>query len=383
MTTTFIFGQYLNEEGCLSLSLDAQGQILSDCQQRPFSEIKKRQVDTKTIVVLPSQAFSLHRVELPWLNEKKARAALPFALEDQLAQNLEELHFAYDRQHYANGHYLVIVCDKNYLSSIIAQLGQHDLHFDAITLDWFALEKEEACLLTDGLVVSNDGFQGALSPELASLFLATLPPDHLRIYHCRDSLSLPLASAVTETNEEVVLWLAKRLQNRSFMNLCQGDFAQTGSQSNLMNWYKLALGMASVWLLTVLILSGIKLHHLNQQISDVDTKIAQIYHQFFPKSQQVISPKFRISQLLKNDSNTSDNSFWILLDKLATASQHAGIRIEQLRFQKNTLQVTLVCKDFNTLESLQNRLTSDNLSVKQTQASTREKKVVSTLELNL
>ncbi|MFZ5962164.1 type II secretion system protein GspL [Thalassococcus sp. BH17M4-6] len=46
------------------------------------------------IALVPAERFSLHRVDLPLRGERQRRAALPFALEDDLAQPIDTLHFA-------------------------------------------------------------------------------------------------------------------------------------------------------------------------------------------------------------------------------------------------------------------------------------------------
>lgn len=71
MATCFLFIHHLTENGCLSLSLDEQGQVVAPLLERSFSEIKSLQKNCQTILVLPTQLFSLHRINLPWLAEKK------------------------------------------------------------------------------------------------------------------------------------------------------------------------------------------------------------------------------------------------------------------------------------------------------------------------
>lgn len=106
-----------------------------------------------------------------------------------------------------------------------------------------------------------------------------------------------------------------------------------------------------------------------------------IYHEFFPDAKQIISPKFRITQLLKNNNEEDQNRFWFLLNQFAKVMKNDRITLEQLRFQNKTLSVTLISTDFASLEELENELKKLQLKLKQTQASTHEQQVVATLEL--
>ncbi|WP_156812641.1 type II secretion system protein GspL [Legionella tunisiensis] len=170
MATCFLFTQYMNDDSCLSLSLGERGQIEAPLAQRSFTDIKALQQNARTIAIAPTDFFTLHQVELPWLAERKARAAIPFALEDKLAQPVDSLHFAFDRAHYNDGHYLVVLGDKNLLTELINKFDNQGIRFDSLTLDWFALQKNEAAVTPTNILVNDAHFQGALSPELAVLY---------------------------------------------------------------------------------------------------------------------------------------------------------------------------------------------------------------------
>ncbi len=385
VSTCFLFTQHLNENGCLSLSLK-EGEIAAPLSQRSFNDIKILQANTsQTLIVVPSHYCGFYQVELPWLGERKARAAIPFALEDKLARNIDSLHFAFDRHHYQNGEYLVVVGDKIYLQEIITKLDAQALKFDKLTVDWFALKTHEVASMPDYLLTHTEAFKGALSEELIPLFLAKWASTEQRLYRFSDSADILVKAPLNteEIQEHSHVWLAKRLQTTNALNLCQGELQHHSSHASTKRWYKTAIVMSLIWLMTVITVNVTQFYTLHKKMGDIDAKIAAIYHEFFPQSQQVLSPKFRISQLLKTQENPFDFSFWQLLDKLAKAfNPNLGI-IEQLRFQNQTLFITLATKDFASLEELQSHLQQMQVKVKQTQASTRNKQVVSTLELNL
>lgn len=385
MAICFLFAQHLHEDSCLSLTINQLGEVDSPLAQRPFSEIKALQSNTQTYVVAPVSQFSLHQLELPRLPERKARAAIPFALEERLAQNYETLHFAFDNNHYQNGHYLVAVCDKTYLTDLIANLAAHDLDFNCLTLDWFALGPEEIALVDSTLLVNDPSYQGALSVELSSFYLHELTEDRL-IYCFNESNKENLASTTAQLidqHESAYLWLARRLLGTKPMNLCQGDLQHGTSHTKTKRLYQAAGTMVLLWFLSILLVNTIKIFSLNHDIAAVDAKIATIYHEFFPQAKQVISPKFRISQLLKASQSSTDTTFWVLMEKLTKNAANSQVKIDQLRFQNQTLMVTLTTKNFESLDNFQAQLQQDKVKVKQTQASTQEQQVVSTLELNL
>lgn len=381
MLTTFIFIAQINEQGYPCLVLDEHGQIVQELLTRDFISIKTLQADSKTIVVLSCQQFSLHDVELSLLSDKKARAALPYALEENLAQPIEELHLSFDRRHHQKGHYLVAVCDRTYFLSLITQLGDHELHYDLITLDWFALKPGESAVFTETVLLNQTAFQGALDWSIAQKYLQpTDNPDSIR-YVFQGQTNEVANATVCEMS--ALVWIARRLLEQECMNLCQGAFQQKKHATLIKQWYLLAAALFVTWLVSVFSINAYTLYQDNQQIKTIDTKIAVIYREFFPGATQIVSPRFRITQFLKSNENSNDAALWIVLNKFTKIVYPSTATIQEINWQNHLLLVTLSVHDFNALDTLQNSLKQAGLTVKQTQASKQDDLVVSTLELTL
>ena len=384
MTTCFLFVEQFDDEQFLSLCLDDDGQVGAPLVRRSIDELRALQSNAKTIIVLPAQRTTLHTVELPWLGDRKARAALPFALEEQLAQNVATVHVAFDRKHYQNNHYVVAIIDKAFLKDVMAKFDDLNLSFDLITIDWFALAENEACVTERGLLVNDNVFKGALSGELSALYLKDRPKTEPLLMFTD---SLPVKEAVvtsTLVKEPSAVWLAKRLLKSTPINLCQGELQHDTSQQSGRYWYKASAIVAGALLASIVLFNIVYLYALNANIVELDKKIAVIYRAFFPGASQVISPKFRIGQLLKGGSANSDTvSLWTLLEKLAQTINGNQLTIDQLRFQRHVLSVTLTSKNFAALEDLQQRLQQAKVKVTQAQASSQANQVKAILELSL
>jgi general secretion pathway protein L len=167
------------------------------------------------------------------------------------------------------------------------------------------------------------------------------------------------------------------------MNLCQGDLQHDNRQQSNQFWYRICAVLSGVMLVSVLLFKLAYLHALTTKTTDIDKKIAVIYHQFFPEAKQVISPKFRIGQLLSvGASHNKASVLWVLLDKLAQSYKDSS-SIEQFHFQNQVLSVTLVSPNFAALEKLQQQLQQLNVKVTQAQAASHDGKVKAILELSL
>ena len=382
MATLFIFAKDVGEEQSLCLKLDSEGVVLSPLERLPHNEIRILQENAKTVVIIPTNRCSFHEVSLPWLPDRKARQAIPYALEEALAADLGQLHFAFDKAHYQQGRYLVAVIEKQYLLQCMRTLDALNVRFDEMTLDWFALNPGEAVLTSDYLLVSQDSFKGALSGELLALYLKR-EANTLKLLKCNNALSLRVKGAV-KIAESAEVFIASRLLNSHRMNVCQGELQHDDKWLTIKQWYKAAGALALVLVSCFILFKWFNLHQLNRRIGTVDQQIAMIYHDFFPHSSHVISPKFRISERLKEGGSDRETaSFWWCISKLSQAFDEKQNTIEKINFQYPTLSVTLSTPNFEALENLQLRLQKKGVSVTQAQASTHENKVLATIELRL
>ena len=381
MATCFLFAQHLTSESCLSLRIDDEGQLNAPLEQRTFDAIKTIQTNARTVVVLPTECCSFHQIELPWLSDSKARAALPFALEEQVAQPVATLHIAFDQAHYQNKQYLALAIDSLYLQELMVRLANASLGFEVITVDWFALKADEAVVSETSLLVHDVGFRGALSGEPATYFLTqgVLPPTLLAF---KDSATELRSNVLFQTiDSSFYEWMAQRSFTAKPMNLCQGALRHNTQYTVNRRGYQTLAALVGLWVVSVFVMNALVSHHLTQQIMALDEKIAVIYREFFPQARLVISPMFRVKQLLKEGRTGQDGSLWQLENTLAKAITPGEFTIEQLRYQNQMLAVTLIAQDFAALDALQLRLQQAGVKVTQTQASSQDQHVTATLEL--
>ncbi|MFI4919646.1 MAG: type II secretion system protein GspL [Legionellales bacterium] len=379
MNTCFLFTKNLDDAGCFCLKLSPTGELIAALAQRHFAEIKELQKDSKTTVIETSEHTSIFDLALPWLPERKARVAIPYALEDKLTQAIEELHFSFDKQRYQNNHYLITVISKHRIQYIMQLLADNNITFATMTIDWFALAPQELVVSESTLLIHNEDFKGALTGDLALTYLKKHPLNPTLVF--QDS-QIATDNSPPQRAEHSFVWIAQQILKTKPLNLCQGDIKQGTESAWIKKGYQLSAALFGAWLLSLLLVNALTLHSLNKKTNAIDMQIAAIYHQFFPEAKQVISPKFRISQLL--DANTSDNNhahFWFLLNQFSKGMKGSPLTVEQLHYQNKTLLVTLVSTDFASLENLENQLKTLQLKIKQTQASTHDQQVIATLEI--
>lgn len=393
--TWFLFVQTRDLTSILSVRLDMQGQIDQPLEMRTVPEIRALQDKARTIVVFPTDWCGLYQIELPILAERKAREAIPFALEDAVAQSVTQMHFAFDKACYQNGRYCVAVIDKQLMSDWMTAFSEIGLNYDQITLDWFALYPGEGCVNPQSILVHAEQFQGALGLDIwehyphpwASSVAWQLFPD---------SAALPESASQPQHSFARQIWLAERLYKNKFLNLCQGDFQHATSQMQIKRKYQSIGVIAAAWFLSFI---GIHLGlymMINQKNKEVDQQIAQSYRVFFPGATQIISPKIRVEQLLKQNQLGNNATLWSLLESFSLALTHAQAQttpvkshlktaslMQSLQFQNQVLTVVFHCENFSALEQIESFLQNKQVHVQQISAATETDQVIAKLELSL
>lgn len=393
MSTCFIFFDAVAytpdselPEQLWSVRLDEAGEVDAPLSMRTPEDIQAIQTGARTVVVLPTAVASLHVLSLPKLSARKVREALPFVLEESLAEPVQDVHVAYAQAADNPLQYCAVVLNKLRLATWIAALNALDLHFDEITLDWFALLPNETCLTASDLLVHGKVVYSALSSSLAKHYLDTLEEttEQCTIFRFDDSdANVVLPDTAQAMEGSYRLFIAQRLYAHKPFNLCQGDFQKKKASGGVKTWSVLALGLLIGLYLSMLVTNAWLLHRLHAKEAVVDAEIKRIYHVFFPEATQVISPRFRIEKLLSSASKGADASFWQLLSALSDVFSKHPLDIGRLEFRDDAMWVSLTAENFGLLEAFEQALKKQQISVKQIEASTRDNQVVATLELRI
>jgi general secretion pathway protein L len=389
MATLFIFAEPsettapLEDKPWVCCLFETDGLTAPKLSNLDKSQVKELSLRAKIILVLPTQQTSLFRLPLPKLDAHKARQAIPFALEEQLAESLTKIHFAFNRQFYTEGAYLILVIRALYIQAKIQQWREADITLDAITLDWFALADNAACISPWGLLINEPDFQGALTGELATHYLRMHPT--LRTTVCSNSNATWKPLETEPMDEPFELWASKALLTAPYIDLCQGILSEEKHRKPLQRWGNILLILSIFWSALFIFSHLGALLILHQQKNKIDTEIAAIYRHFFPHAKQIISPRFRINQLFNSGASSDETAhLWRLLTALDKAYQpKSAVHIDNIRYADSHLTLSLTAIDFSALEQLREKLEKNGLVVHQDQATSHEKGVSASMELTI
>ncbi len=351
----------------------------------------------KIVVLAPAGQMITAEAQLPPLQGGKLHQALPYAMEEQFADEVEHLHFAVGRRN-AEGHYPVVALARTLLAQWLAlfaevELRPHVMLNEVLAIprheeEWsLLLRDEEAWLRTD----ADKGYVIPL-PELAAwLTLAVQeqgePPAAIRLYDTRSEpmpwQDAPVGVPVKEEKLESLPMLLSRCDPTQGINLLQGDFSRKEQLGKLWRPWRATAALLGLWLLLQGGMSVGRYFSLATEEERLYTAIEQVYRDTFPEARNIVNPQVQMERKLAElKSGGSAGAFSVLLATGGPVLKEIeGLRLRNLRYKQDELELELELKDLPSLDRLKQRLQAQRLAVDIRGASTRDDRVESRIAL--
>ena len=318
-------------------------------------------------VLVPVEDVLLAHVELPQIGTAKLLRVLPFALEDQVLDAVESLHFALGPALQDGRHAIAVVaCDK--LDGWLARLREAGVVADVLLPDALALPLDgEAAtlLLEDGRGVvrlgTTQGF--ACDAEQLPAWLAAsgnVTRLHSHSVSAARPIGLPAAIAVDLHDEVDALGLfADSVGTGAVINLLQGNYAPRHRHAPQRRLWRTAamLALAAIVLgFAGRVVDVLRMQHASRVADDA---IAAIYARSFPDSPAVPDPVARMqSELQRLGGGPRGAGMMPLLARVTPliVSQDQRLRVQGLEYRGGTLELAVHAPSLETLDQLRERI---------------------------
>lgn len=336
----------------------------------------------RVIVLVPAEdVLLLHVPRLPGARAQFLRA-LPFALEDQLASPVEDLHFAVpDRL--AVDRVPVAIVARATLRGWLEHLAAEGVRADALYAETqFLPVRENACsiLIEDqsALWCNGPAQAGAcatadLADTLAVLAAAEPAPAEYDVYDLReDSPPLALAGVTARPHREhrdALALFATKAEPEA--NLLQGEFAPAHRQAPAQQLWRRAVALAAAALFLLFVYYGVDYWRLARQSARLDDAARTILHDGFPEMDKVAGdPRDLMRSALTNLRGGGDSGGLIqLLGRIAPIlGSTTRMTLTALEYHNATLEIGLRAPDVPALDLTRERLAALGLKVEVTAA---------------
>jgi general secretion pathway protein L len=368
------------------ITIDRSGEGIGTTLRGPLEEALPLAEHRKVVILAPASKVLRLNATIPLKGNARIRQALPYALEEQIAGDIDKQHFAFARNG-ESGHLSVAVVDKTLLEHWLDQLKEHKLSPTCICAESDALDVTAATIsvLLDNQQVMLRNPAGELTvadasalATLVELFLdqhatdlendATATPVNLIVYcdqtayeHYRelwDRLRLRTDNLELKILADGALpYLAHQVTGKTNnVNLLQGDFAPKSELPfKWQNWRIAAILLASFLALN-LVYKGAEYWQLSRADTALDAAASELLSKTFPGTDAVPDPWNELRARLGTATTTETDDkagFAEALESLSAAiAQVPGIRMETVSFRSGALDLQLIAPDVAALDRL-------------------------------
>lgn len=356
-----------------------------------LSTLSERAGQRPVIALAPTSDVLLKWVTLPPRAGRKVLSALPFMLEDELANDISEQFFAIGPKK-ANEQAVAIVSHEK-MTLWRSWMEQAGLFCDRLIPDVLAVPHYESgwSVLTvgDNLLVRQDSFaglQGEITWMLPMLSHYTSQQEDLTKisnYADMDLSSLPNTDISAAPLELPMHVLAKEAMACKF-NLFQGTYVVKRKRTGNLQQWRVAAVLGVLALSTALVDKTVTLYQLKSQNDALGAQIDETVNSGFPNIGGYRNVKLKLqSELNKLQQGGGDASMLLMLEQLASAFEQSSVHPQTLRFDasRTELRLQAVGQSFEAIEQFTRFAQQAGFTVEQGAINNRDDVVIGTVSI--
>jgi general secretion pathway protein L len=377
----------------------------STVQFGTLAEAGAQALTRRVVVLVPGTEVLLAEPVLPLKGGAKLVQVVPFALEEQLATEVEDLHFAVGKRGNRPGTPVAAVAHTK-MAAWLAALQDTGLQADAIYAETAVLPETAngVTLLVDDtrVYVKRENAPGAVlevEPLIEALQLALASGEeareHVTIYvnetdYERDRDLLEGLREFTASlqlklmPDGLLSLLAANIDATAPVNLVQGRYGTTKKLNvSLAPWRYAAILVGVLFALHLGVKAG-QLVHLKHTEARLDTEIAQVFQQALPgaPTPETLQARKQFEQrLIALRGSAPVSGMMLALDTLGAAlAQSPGILIEALSYRDNVTDLRVVAPSVEALDRIEHVAREHGISAHIQSTSPRDTKVEGRLQ---
>jgi len=380
------------------------------------------------VILVSGVEVVLTDVELPAMNRQRLIRAVPFALEEHLASDVNDNHFAIGGRQ-ENGKLNVAIVERKIIEMWLHGLRDYAIQPDLITTEvlsvpyhdntWTLLLKA-ADKQSKSKAILRNNFQAGIALDLTNVepllnsMLESTEPEHrpakLHVIACDSVSTAPAASAanaehfapkalsaqmstviaqlqkmaakfqieveVELADQPFLMYLAESFEEPKCINLLQGDYSHREQMEKLLRPWRPAALIAGIWLIIQIGLMAYDYHQLSSKDKELRARIVSIFHETFPDVKNIVDPRSQMKTKLtelRHQANQTSDMFALLSKAGDVLGDTKSLLIRTLRFKDDALDMDFDISDLQALDQLKLRLTNEANMVVDIQSATSKK----------
>ena len=351
----------------------------------PLSQAALEATDRDVIVLVPATEVLTTSVELPIKSGARLLAALPYALEEQLADDVETLHFAAGTRREDDHIPAAVVSLENmqHWQALLAAAGLTPARLVPENHGLARIPGTMSMLVESDQILFNDGdgievaLQGVSPADVLDIVAAPGDHDGASARHllafCEPGLDEKyrdewavlrerLAGVDLSVLEDGALpRLAVTVAAGHGINLLQGRFSRQGDQGQVLRpWRHAALLLLALGLVLVAG-KAVDTYRLARDEAALQTRFTEEYRDIRPDdTREIVDPLGVVNSLRRGlGGPVARQVFLPSLEQLGRAlAQNRGAEVEAISYRAGVIDVRLTAPDVRTLDNIQRQVSA-------------------------
>lgn len=334
----------------------------------------------QVIGVARGDAIACHSVKIPGKRRKNVESALPYALEDRLTEDVEDLHFKLMSWH-PDEPALAAVISNDQISEWINKFQFLGINLDAIIPEYLLLPRHPNGNLTiskveeDRLCIRLGEFQGLSLDKSGFTYWWESRENLQQSYSVTDlNLARTLSKLVIKEQgentgegqikntinhwkigDDFTQWFRNFELSEDYdrYSILDGNFAPTHNKKSE-NLLKVAAIIAVVAIVGYWGLTAFESHNLQSRKQQLDSSLRNLFSEYFPDQPYLDRPRSQLTNLIDGvkTGNLRNTEFQELMTAVSKITPAHGAVVEEINFRDSDMIVLCTVKDMASLDTI-------------------------------
>ena len=371
---------------------DEKGSLTSAVSSGTLQDAADEVEGRRATLILPADDVLLAQCVVPGNSLARAQQAIPYALEEQVADDVEDLHFALGTKNRSD-EYPVAVIAMDIMDSVTQQCHDVGLRPTEIVPETLALPLPGAPIETgkvwsalldqDRAVVRLDDYEGFVTDTaMASLMIESSLGEHedmhdtsLVVYSTPSAteMEVPAALAVDVRHcDSAVALYANGLATTPRVNLLQGSYSPKKNFDKAWKPWRATAALAACICAALFVGKLLELRQLQSVEADLDARIATAFEQALPGT-RMQRPRRQVQAALDDIGAANTDGFTARMSQIAASlSTQPQTQLRTIGYRNGRFDLDLNTDDVPTLDALKSELTRQGALDMTVQSANRE-----------
>jgi general secretion pathway protein L len=327
----------------------------------------ERAVGQRLIVFVPGSAIRLAYVDVPARQTAKVLQAAPYLLEEQLAEDVDLLHFAIGPRVEGRGYPVAVVSRERMEGWLTpfraAALRPEALIPDLLALPWSDDSNRFSALVESGQVLLRTEAWAGLccdfedlhtlldwaNPAKSAILKLLIPGDQ-----APDFTGLDWPLELLPGYRTPLEALCRHLDPDHSINLLQGAYSQKADVGRMLRPWRYAAAAVMLWLLIAASTYALSTWSLSRELKALETANLDRFQALFPNETRIVDLGAQLNQQISllQGSGAAGGLFGLLESASRALQENAGFRLQSLQYRDGSLYLALTGSELQALESL-------------------------------